>query len=95
MDGTQVSVLKKANHVGLSGFLNRSDRSRCEPQITLVLLSDFSYQALEGKFPNQQLSALLEFHAKLIDLIGFWNFLISLKATVPGLKRCVLFMPVC
>ena len=61
VDCTQISVFKKANHVGFCSFLKSKNCLRLEPQVRLVLSRDFSDEALEGEFSDQELSRLLEF----------------------------------
>ena len=47
VNGTEVGVLEKPNHVGLSCFLESEDRLGLEAQIRLVLLGNFPDEALE------------------------------------------------
>ena len=60
MDGAEVGVFEKTNHVGLGGFLESEDSGGLESEIVLELRSDFSYESLEGKFSDEEFSALLE-----------------------------------
>ncbi len=53
MDGAQIGILKQTNHIGLSSFLNSENSLRLESQITLVLLSDLTDQALEGQLSDE------------------------------------------
>ena len=59
MDSTQVGVLKQTNKVSLTGLLQSHDSRALETQVSLEVLGNFSYQALEGKLADQQLSAFL------------------------------------
>jgi len=59
VDGAQVSVLKEADQVGLTGFLEGSDGSALEPEISFEVLSNFSDQPLEGQFADEKLSGFL------------------------------------
>jgi hypothetical protein len=60
VDGTEVGVLKKSNHVSLRCLLESKDGGALEPQVVLELGSDFSDESLERKFPDEELGALLE-----------------------------------
>ncbi|XXG86322.1 hypothetical protein AAC387_Pa11g1241 [Persea americana] len=59
MDRTEIGVLKQANEVGLSGFLQGGNSGALELEIGLEVLSDFSHQTLKGELPDQQFRALL------------------------------------
>jgi hypothetical protein len=59
MDGTEVSVLKKAYNVGFRRLLKRKHRTGLEPEVGLKLLSDFSHKSLEGEFSHEKVSRLL------------------------------------
>ena len=60
MDGAEVGVFEETDHVGLRGFLESEDSGGLESEIVLELRSDFSYESLEGKFSDEEFSALLE-----------------------------------
>ena len=60
MDGAEVGVFEESNHVGLGGFLESEDGRALESQVILELRGNFSDKSLEGKFPDEELSALLE-----------------------------------
>ena len=49
MDGTQISVLEHAYHVGLCSLLDRVNGTRLESQIALVLSGYLSHKSLEGQ----------------------------------------------
>jgi histone H3 len=59
VDGAQVGIFEQGDEVSLDGFLERTDGGRLEAKIRLEVLSDFTDQALERKFANQELSRLL------------------------------------
>ena len=59
MDGTKVGVLKQTNNVRLRSLLKGQQSSALESEIVLVILRNFTYQALERKLANQQLGGLL------------------------------------
>lgn len=56
---TCITPLMSLAQVCLGGLLKRGDCRALESQIGLEILSDFPNQALEWKFPDQQLRALL------------------------------------
>ncbi|GKV02111.1 hypothetical protein SLEP1_g14586 [Rubroshorea leprosula] len=70
----EIGVLKEPHEIRLGSLLESSDCTALELEIGLEILSDLSHKALEQKLSDQELSTL-------------WYFLISLRATVPGLKR--------
>ena len=59
VDGAQVGVLEETDEVSLAGFLEGHDGRALEAQIGLEVLSDFTDQALERQFADQQLGRLL------------------------------------
>uniref|UniRef100_A0A1B0CEZ6 Uncharacterized protein n=1 Tax=Lutzomyia longipalpis TaxID=7200 RepID=A0A1B0CEZ6_LUTLO len=59
VDGTQIGVLKQAHEVSLTGFLKSHHGRALETQICLEILSNFTDQALEGQFADEQFCALL------------------------------------
>ena len=59
MDGSQVGVLKKTDKVSLGRLLKCQDGGALETKVGLVVLSDLTNEALEGKLADQKLSALL------------------------------------
>ena len=60
VDGAEVGVFEKTNHVGLRGFLEGEDGGGLESKVVLELRSDLSDESLERKFSNEKLSGLLE-----------------------------------
>jgi len=59
VDGAQVGVLKQANQVGLRSFLQGTDGSALEPEISLEVLCNLTDQTLEGQLADQELGGLL------------------------------------
>jgi len=59
VDGAQVGVLEQANEVGLRSFLEGTDGSALETEISLEVLCDLTHQTLEGQLADEQLSGLL------------------------------------
>jgi len=59
VDGAQVGVFKQTHQVGLAGFLEGADGGGLETEISLEVLGDFSHEALEWQFADQQLGRLL------------------------------------
>ena len=60
VDGAQVSVLEKTNHVGLSSLLEGKDGGRLESQVVLELGGDLTDESLEWELSDEELGALLE-----------------------------------
>ncbi len=87
MDGAQVGVLKQTDQISLAGLLQGHDSGALEAQVRLEILRDFSHQALERQFADQQLGGLLitadlsESHGPgpvtvgLLDAAGGWGAL--------------------
>lgn len=59
VDGAQVGVLEQADQVSLASLLQGHHGGTLEAQVGLEVLGNFSHQALEGQFADQQLSGLL------------------------------------
>ena len=59
VDGTQVSVLKETNEVGLCGLLEGKDSRSLEAEVTLEILGDLTDKTLEGKLADEQVGGLL------------------------------------
>ena len=72
MNSTKIGVFKESNHVRLGRFLNRSNRSRLKPQITLELLCYLTHQSLERQLPDEKFCRLLEL-ADLAEGDGAWS----------------------
>ena len=60
LDGEEISVFKKTNHVVLSSLLEGKDGRGLETEVILEVHSDFSNESLEGKFSVEELSRRLE-----------------------------------
>ncbi len=87
VDGAQVGVLKQTDQISLAGLLQGHDSGALEAQVRLEILRDFSHQALERQFADQQLGGLLitadlsESHGPgpvtvgLLDAAGGWGAL--------------------
>merc|ERR1712048_907502 len=60
VDGAEVGVFEKTNHVGLSGFLESEDSRGLESEVVLEVVGDFSHESLEWEFSNEELGRLLE-----------------------------------
>ena len=65
VDRAQVGVFEEANEVRFGRFLEREDRGGLESQVRLEVLSDFSDQALEWQFADQEFGRFLVFSVKI------------------------------
>ena len=54
MNSAQVSILKQSNKIRLTRLLQRQNGSRLKPQISLEILRNLTYEALEGRLADQQ-----------------------------------------
>jgi hypothetical protein len=61
MNGTQVGVFEQSNKVGFRSFLKGEDSGRLEAKIILEVLGDFTNEALERSFADQEFGGLLVF----------------------------------
>lgn len=59
MDGAKVGVLKEANKVCFTRFLESSDGRALEAQIGLEVLCNLAHEALERQLADEQLSGFL------------------------------------
>jgi hypothetical protein len=59
VDGAEVGVLEESYKVSLGGLLKSEDGRALEAEIGLEILSDLTYEALEGELADQKLSGLL------------------------------------
>ncbi len=59
VDGAQVGVFEKTNQISFSSFLEGKDSRGLESQVSLVVMSDFSDESLEGKLSDEEISGLL------------------------------------
>ena len=60
VDGAEVGVLEKADHVSLRGLLEGEDGAGLEAELVSVLRGDLTDESLEGQLPDEELGALLE-----------------------------------
>ena len=60
MDGAEVGVLEKSNHVGLGCLLEGENGAGLETEFASVLRCNFSDESLEGELSDEELGALLE-----------------------------------
>ncbi len=95
VDGAEVGVFEEGHQVGLSWLLEGQDGLALEPDLLFELSGDLTDQSLEGQLPDQQVSlnkkkGRKEGPTAKVELeichTLFWNFLIYLRATVPGLN---------
>merc|ERR1712215_497619 len=80
VDGAQVGILKQANKVGFTRFLERHHSGGLEPQISLKILGNLPHQPLERQFPYQQLPKSHSARAvpvRLLDSSSGWSRLPS------------------
>ena len=61
VDGAEVGVFEKSNHVGLSSLLESEDGGALESKVVLEFGSDFTDESLEGELADEELSGFLEF----------------------------------
>ena len=59
MDRTQVCILKESNEVSLSSLLKSKYSRSLETKISLEILSDLTYETLEGQLTDEEVSGLL------------------------------------
>ena len=88
VDGAEVGVLEKSNQIGFGGFLESQDSLRLEPDVVLYVSGDVLDDSLERQLSNEKVSLKLNFNFTVL-----WYFLISLRATVPGLYLCAFLTP--
>ena len=60
VDGAQVGVFEKSNHVSLGGLLEGEHGGGLESQVGLEVGGNLSNESLERKLSDEELSALLE-----------------------------------
>ena len=87
MDGAQVGILKERDEVSLNRLLESTDGRRLEAQVGLEVLCDFTDEALEGQFADQEFGRLLV-ATNLTESDGSWlvamRFLYSLGVLARG-----------
>ena len=102
VDGTEVGVLEEPHEVGLTGLLESHQSGALEAKVKLVVLGNLPDQTLEWKLEETVLEEASTDHSRkksrsftlrMRGSVVFWNFLISLRATVPGLNLCGFFTP--
>ena len=95
MDSAEVGVLEEADKVGLGGLLEGGDSAGLEPEVTAETGRDFPDEPLERELPDEEVRRLLVLPESFLmrRSVDFWYFLISLRATVPGLNLCCFFAP--
>jgi hypothetical protein len=79
MDGTQITVLKETNRVGLCSLLKSKDGRSLESKFTLEILGELANEMLERNFANEQVRQLLV----VMDLTkgdGSWAITVGLGA---------------
>ena len=59
VNGAQVSVFEQTDKVGLACFLEGTDSSALETQVSLEILGNFTNKTLEWQFADQQFSRFL------------------------------------
>ena len=87
VNGAKIGIFEERNKVGFCCFLKGQDSLTLESNFLLELNSDFTDKSLERQFADEKISLTYTIFTL------FWNFLISLNATVPGLKRCGFLSP--
>ena len=60
VDGAEVGVFEKSDHVGLGGLLEGEDGGGLESEVSLEVRGDFSNESLERKLSDEELGGLLE-----------------------------------
>ena len=88
MDGAQVGVLKETNQVSLTSLLQSSNSSTLEPEVSLEILGYLPHLEKNDIKMNKsdQLTNLWKGSFLMRSSVDFWYLLISLRATVPGLR---------
>ena len=72
VDGAEVGVFEKSDHVGFSGLLEGEDGGRLESKVSLEVVSDFSNESLERKLSDEEFSGFLE-SSDLSEGDGSWS----------------------
>lgn len=88
MDGAQVGILKERDEVSLNGLLESTDGRRLEAQVGLEVLCDFTDEALEGQFADQEFGRLLV-ATNLTESDGSWLVAMGLFYSLGELARGV------
>jgi len=72
VDGAEVGVLEKTNHVGLRSLLEGKDGRGLESEFASVFGGDFSDESLEWELSDEELGGLLE-SSDLSESDGSWS----------------------
>ena len=83
VDGAEVGVLEKTNHVGLGSLLEGKDGGGLESELASVFGGDFSDESLEGELSDEELGGLLE-SSDLSKSDGSWSESVWLLDTSGG-----------
>ena len=60
VDGAEVGIFEKTDHVGLGGLLEGEDSGGLESKVALEVRSDLSDESLERKLSDEELGGFLE-----------------------------------
>ncbi|KAL4591437.1 hypothetical protein LXL04_004402 [Taraxacum kok-saghyz] len=82
MNRAQICVLEESNKVSFGSLLKGSHGGALESQIGLEILSDFPHKPLERKFPDQKLSALLEYTVHVREVSAWEPDIIELETSI-------------
>ena len=83
VDGAEVSVLEKTNHVGFRSLLEGKDGRGLESEFASVLRGDFTDESLEWEFSDEKLGALLE-SSDFSESDGSWSESVGFLDTTGG-----------
>ena len=83
VDGAQVGVLEETDQVCLAGLLKSHDGRALEAEISLEVLSDFTYKTLEWELADEKLGGLLV-TTDLTESDGSWPVSVGLLDTSGG-----------
>ena len=83
VDGAQVGVLEETDQVCLAGLLKGHDGRALEAEISLEVLSDFTYKTLEWQLADEKLGGLLV-TTDLTESDGSWPVSVGLLDTSGG-----------
>lgn len=59
MNGTKIGIFEEPDEVSLGRLLKGRNGAALEAKVSLEILSDFSHQSLEWKFPDEKFRTLL------------------------------------
>ena len=60
VEGAEVGVFEKSDHVSFSGFLEGEDGGALETEVVLEFGGDFTDESLEGELADEEFSRFLE-----------------------------------